>query len=103
MDPTDPLSALDPTSIDTTSLDSGGAVVGTDGNPSSSLDIGSLMSQLIGTAGASYVASQQASQPNVIIPSSGSSGIVIGGTTIPTTTLFFIGAGVLLFALVLRH
>ena len=26
-----------------------------------------------------------------------------GGTTIPTTTLFFIGAGVLLFALVLRH
>ena len=57
-----PFTALHPTSIDTTSLDSGGAVVGTDGNPSSSLDIGSLMSQLI-TAGASYNANQQASQP----------------------------------------
>jgi len=102
----DPLAALD-SALGTTPTDisSGGAVVGTNGNPSTGLDLNSLFGNLLGSATTAYVANQQASQPDVIVPPATAvpGTVTIAGTSFSTTTLFFIGAGVLLFALVLRR
>src|SRR5690348_14037409 len=103
MDPTvDPtLAAL---GIDSSSLDSGGQVVGDNGNPSTGIDTNSLISQLLGNATQAYVANQAYSQPNIIVPALAPSGYVnIGGHNVSTITLFFLGAGILMFALVLRR
>ena len=93
--------------VDPTSLYSGGAVVGTNGSPSTGLDLNGLFSQLLGNATSAYNTTQLAQQPNVIIPPNyapSTPGVInIGGYSLSTTSLFFIGAGVLAFALVLRR
>lgn len=93
---------MDPLNLDTTSFDSGGQVIGTDGSPSTGLDVNGLLSQLLGNATTAYVASQ--AQPNVIVPASAPAGYVnIGGTNYSTKTLLIVGGGLIMFALVLRR
>ena len=102
MDPTDS-QLLDALGLNSTDIGSGGVSdPGSNVNPSTGIGVTDLLSQLIGTAGQSYVAAAQASQPAVYTTAPQGT-LTIGGTPIATSTLFFIGAGVLLFALVLRR
>lgn len=102
MDSTDdPLDVLGIDSTDISDPASGGAVTTPDANPSNGLDASSLLSQLIGTAGASFIATQQ--QPTTVVAQPGTTVLpaALGGSAIPTSYLI-IGAVVFAFALILR-